>query len=63
MLFHAIGSKWQMADKYTVKRICQQILSALASSFSNTGDIILIGKNKHDMLAAFNRMKELAAVL
>ncbi|WP_342429289.1 adenine deaminase C-terminal domain-containing protein [Neobacillus sp. FSL H8-0543] len=34
-------------------------LSALASSFSNTGDIILIGKNKNDMLAAFNRMKEL----
>ncbi|WP_284036816.1 adenine deaminase C-terminal domain-containing protein [Neobacillus sp. 114] len=34
-------------------------LSALASSFSNTGDIILIGKNKQDMLMAFNRMKEL----
>jgi adenine deaminase len=34
-------------------------LSALASSFSNTGDIILIGKNKRDMLAAFKRMKEL----
>lgn len=34
-------------------------LSALASSFSNTGDIILIGKNKQDMLFAFNRMKEL----
>lgn len=34
-------------------------LSALASSFSNTGDIILIGKNKQDMLIAFNRMKEL----
>ena len=34
-------------------------LSALASSFSNTGDIILIGKNKRDMLAAFNRMKVL----
>ncbi|MEH7012507.1 adenine deaminase C-terminal domain-containing protein [Neobacillus niacini] len=34
-------------------------LSALASSFSNTGDIILIGKNKRDMLAAFDRMKEL----
>ncbi len=32
---------------------------ALASSFSNTGDIILIGKNKHDMLPAFNRMKEI----
>ncbi|NWQ42268.1 adenine deaminase [Bacillus sp. EB106-08-02-XG196] len=34
-------------------------LSALASSFSNTGDIILIGKNKRDMIAAFDRMKEL----
>jgi len=34
-------------------------LSALASSFSNTGDIILIGKDKQDMIYAFNRMKEL----
>ncbi|MGG5252445.1 adenine deaminase C-terminal domain-containing protein [Neobacillus sp. SM06] len=34
-------------------------LAGLASSFSSTGDIILIGKNKQDMLAAFNRMKEL----
>ncbi|HAQ08845.1 MAG TPA: adenosine deaminase [Bacillus bacterium] len=34
-------------------------LQGLASSFSNTGDIILIGKSKQDMLAAFNRMKEL----
>ncbi|MCL6573150.1 MAG: amidohydrolase family protein [Bacillus sp. (in: Bacteria)] len=34
-------------------------LSALASSFSTTGDIILIGKNKQDMLHAFNRMREL----
>jgi adenine deaminase len=34
-------------------------LSALASSFSSTGDIILIGKNKADMILAFNRMKEL----
>ena len=34
-------------------------LHALASSFSNTGDIIIIGKNKQDMLLAFNRMKEL----
>ncbi|WP_040205417.1 adenine deaminase C-terminal domain-containing protein [Neobacillus jeddahensis] len=34
-------------------------LSALASSYSNTGDIILIGKNKKDMLHAFTRMKEL----
>ncbi|MFK9092019.1 adenine deaminase C-terminal domain-containing protein [Bacillus salipaludis] len=34
-------------------------LPALASSYSNTGDIILIGKDKQDMLHAFNRMKEL----
>ncbi|PEQ83184.1 adenosine deaminase [Bacillus sp. AFS006103] len=34
-------------------------LSALASSYSSTGDIILIGKNKQDMLHAFNRMREL----
>ncbi|QCJ40769.1 adenine deaminase [Bacillus sp. S3] len=34
-------------------------LPALASSYSNTGDIILIGKNKQDMIHAFNRMKEL----
>lgn len=34
-------------------------LSALASSYSCTGDIILIGKNKSDILYAFNRMKEL----
>ncbi|MFD1737913.1 adenine deaminase C-terminal domain-containing protein [Bacillus salitolerans] len=31
----------------------------LASSYSNTGDIILIGKRKLDMMLAFNRMKEL----
>ncbi|MEH7883613.1 adenine deaminase C-terminal domain-containing protein [Bacillus sp. JJ1609] len=34
-------------------------LQGLASSFSNTGDIILIGNSKQDMMAAFNRMKEL----
>jgi adenine deaminase len=34
-------------------------LGGLASSFSSTGDIILIGKSKQDMLDAFNRMKEL----
>ncbi len=34
-------------------------LSGLVSSFSNTGDIILIGKSKQDMFTAFKRMKEL----
>lgn len=34
-------------------------VGGLASSYSTTGDIILIGKNKHDLITAFNRMKEL----
>ncbi|UNL85254.1 adenine deaminase C-terminal domain-containing protein [Priestia koreensis] len=34
-------------------------VSGFVSSFSNTGDIIIIGKNKDDMLIAFKRMKEL----
>ncbi|MGX5499577.1 adenine deaminase [Bacillus wiedmannii] len=34
-------------------------LGGLASSYSGTGDIILIGKNKEDMLTAFHRVKEL----
>ncbi|MBA4538241.1 adenine deaminase [Bacillus aquiflavi] len=34
-------------------------LDGLASSFSNTGDFILIGKNKSAMVNAFNRMKEI----
>ncbi|WP_100334195.1 adenine deaminase C-terminal domain-containing protein [Bacillus alkalisoli] len=32
-------------------------VSGLVSSYSNTGDIIIIGKNKEDMLFAFERMK------
>ncbi|WP_026695290.1 adenine deaminase C-terminal domain-containing protein [Peribacillus kribbensis] len=34
-------------------------LDGFASSFTNTGDIILIGKSKKEMLIAFNRMKEM----
>ena len=34
-------------------------LSGLATSFSHTGDIILIGKRKSDLLKAFERMKEI----
>ncbi|MBD8069648.1 adenine deaminase C-terminal domain-containing protein [Bacillus sp. PS06] len=34
-------------------------VSGLASSYSSTGDIIVIGKDKSDMLLAFKRMKEL----
>ncbi|ALC92506.1 adenosine deaminase [Bacillus sp. FJAT-18017] len=34
-------------------------LQGMASSFSNTGDILLIGKSKADLLHAFRRMKEI----
>ncbi|MRX72663.1 amidohydrolase family protein [Bacillus lacus] len=34
-------------------------ISGFASSYSTTGDILLIGKKKSDMLLAFQRMKEL----
>ncbi|ERN51351.1 amidohydrolase family protein [Alkalihalophilus marmarensis] len=33
-------------------------ISGFASSFSNTGDIVLIGKNISDMVSAFNALKE-----
>ncbi|MER1986802.1 MAG: adenine deaminase C-terminal domain-containing protein [Solibacillus sp.] len=34
-------------------------VKGFASSYSNTGDIILIGKSKKDMLTAFNELKRL----
>lgn len=34
-------------------------LGGLVSSFSQTGDLIFIGKNKQDMLLAWKRLKEL----
>lgn len=34
-------------------------VGGFASSFSNTGDIILIGKRKSDIVHAFNRLKEI----
>ncbi|MCT2536807.1 amidohydrolase family protein [Aquibacillus koreensis] len=34
-------------------------LGGLVSSYSTTGDIVLIGKSKADLMLAFNRMKEL----
>ncbi|WP_018923592.1 adenine deaminase C-terminal domain-containing protein [Salsuginibacillus kocurii] len=33
-------------------------LSGFAASFSNTGDVVMIGKNRADMKAAFARLKE-----
>jgi adenine deaminase len=34
-------------------------LSGFASSYSSTGDVILIGKSKEEMIRAFNRMKNI----
>jgi adenine deaminase len=50
------NGKWRMN---TILKGFANRLSGLVSSFSNTGDIIIIGKNKQDMLTAFNRMKEI----
>ncbi|MGP4040890.1 adenine deaminase C-terminal domain-containing protein [Gracilibacillus sp. D59] len=36
-----------------------ETLGGLASSYSLTGDIVLIGKSKSDLLLAFSRMKEI----
>ncbi|HEX5565064.1 MAG TPA: adenine deaminase C-terminal domain-containing protein, partial [Sporosarcina sp.] len=35
-------------------------VQGFASSYSNTGDLILIGKSKEDIIAAFNEMKRIA---
>ncbi|WP_449622530.1 adenine deaminase C-terminal domain-containing protein [Robertmurraya sp. Marseille-Q9965] len=48
--------KWRIN---TVVKGFANNLPGLASSYTNTGDIILIGKNKSEMVRAFNRMKEL----
>ena len=47
-----------LASEYSCERFCEH-LGGLASSYSGTGDIILIGKRKEDMLTAFHRVKEL----
>lgn len=50
------GGKWRINTiiKGFAKKLC-----GFASSYSSTGDIILIGKRRQDMIAAFNRMKEI----
>jgi adenine deaminase len=50
------NGKWRIN---TILKGFANSVSGLASSFSNTGDLILIGKNKYDMIMAFNRIKEL----
>lgn len=48
--------KWRINT--LIKGFAQHV-QGFASSFSTTGDILLIGKSKSDMLLAFQRMKEL----
>ncbi len=50
------AGKWRIA---TLLRNFTRSLGGLASSFTNTGDIALIGKRKEDIRLAFNRMKEI----
>ncbi|UOQ48973.1 amidohydrolase family protein [Gracilibacillus caseinilyticus] len=48
--------KWRVN---TIIKGFTKTLGGLASSYSLTGDIVLIGKCKSDLLQAFNRMKEI----
>ncbi len=50
------NGKWRINT--TLKGFADR-LCGLASSYTASGDIILIGKRKEDMVAAFNRMKEI----
>ena len=50
------NGKWRVNT--LIKGFASSVLG-FASSYSNTGDIILIGKDKEEMLNAFNEMKQL----
>jgi adenine deaminase len=50
------NGKWRIN---TILKGFAEDLSGLASTFSHTGDIILIGKDKQDMIKAFERVKEI----
>ncbi|PLT33301.1 adenine deaminase C-terminal domain-containing protein [Bacillus sp. V5-8f] len=55
MMVDAAG-KWRVNT--IIKGFANQ-LCGFASSYSSTGDIILIGKRREDIIAAFRRMKEI----
>lgn len=50
------NGNWRIA---TVIKGFARSVQGLASSYSNTGDIILIGKDKHEMLRAFRHLKQI----
>ncbi|MDW0111084.1 adenine deaminase C-terminal domain-containing protein [Sporosarcina aquimarina] len=50
------NGKWRVT---TVIKGFSHSVQGLASSYSNTGDVILIGRDKQEMIRAFERIKEL----
>ena len=56
----ARDGKWRIN---TILKGFANKLCGLASSYTTSGDILLIGKRKKDMIAAFNRMKEIGGGL
>jgi adenine deaminase len=50
------NGEWRIS---TILKGFSKNVKGFASSYSNTGDIILIGKRKKDMMVAFDRMKEI----
>lgn len=48
--------KWRVNT--TIKGFTKR-LGGFVSSYSTSGDIVMIGKNKHDMMLAWKRMKEM----
>lgn len=58
LFFALLDRKGKWRSNTMLKGFAKDI-SGFVSSFSTTGDIIFIGKNKEDMRLAFNRMKEI----
>ncbi len=56
MMLLSREGKWRVNT--IIKGFANQV-KGFASSFSNTGDFIIIGKNKADMMTAFNRINEI----
>lgn len=50
------NGKWRIN---TMLKGFAKAVKGFASSYSTTGDILLIGKDKHDILKAFQRLKEI----
>ncbi|HET7629041.1 MAG TPA: adenine deaminase C-terminal domain-containing protein [Bacillales bacterium] len=56
LMFVDKDGKWQVN---TILKGFAASVSGFASTYSSTGDVIILGKNKQDMMLAFKRAKEL----